>query len=125
MKNVIFILAIVASTSLFQSCYYDKAELLYPTASGNCDTSAVASYSTKVVPILTTQCYSCHIGASAGGGIVMGNHAADKAIAINGKLYGSITHASGYSAMPKGTAKMNTCDLGIIKKWIDAGSPNN
>ncbi len=125
MKNAIFMLAIIASSSFFQSCYYDKADLLYGGAAGNCDTTSVASYSSKVVPILTTQCYSCHVGAGASGGIVMGNYTADKAIATNGKLYGSISYATGYSAMPKGTGKMNACDIAIIKKWIDAGSPNN
>jgi hypothetical protein len=94
-------------------------------AAGGCDTTGTISYNAKVVPILTTKCYSCHIGASAGGGIVMGTHATDKATAVNGKLYGTINHAAGYSPMPKGTAKMSTCDIAIIKKWIDAGSPNN
>jgi hypothetical protein len=55
----------------------------------------------------------------------MGNYAADRAIAVNGKLYGSVSHASGYSPMPKGGNKLNTCQLSQIKKWIDAGSPNN
>jgi hypothetical protein len=55
----------------------------------------------------------------------MSSYATDRAIALNGKLYGSISHASGYSAMPKGTSKMTACQLATIKKWIDSGSPNN
>lgn len=108
----------------FYSCYYDKASLLYPNGTAVCDTTSVL-YSTKVVPILSTQCYNCHTGASAGGGIVMGTYAADKVIALNGKLYGSISHAAGYSPMPQGGAQMNSCQTTTIKKWIDAGSPNN
>jgi hypothetical protein len=125
MKNVFYGFTLVLLAVLLNACYYDKADLLYPSKSGNCDTTATVSYSSKVVPILTTQCYSCHIGASAGGGIVMGTHATDKAIALNGKLFGSINYSSGYSPMPKGSAKMNACDISTIKKWIDAGSPNN
>lgn len=55
----------------------------------------------------------------------MGTYTTDKAIAVNGKLYGSISHASGYSPMPQGAAKMTDCQLATIKKWIDSGSPNN
>ena len=106
------------------SCYYDAADLLYPT-SGNCDTASNISYNQTIVPLFQQQCYSCHNNASTGGGILMGTYAADKVIAANGKLYGSVTHASGYAAMPKGTAKLNNCQIASIKKWIDAGVPNN
>lgn len=125
MKNILNYFTVVICVMLISSCYYNKGELLYPTSAGSCDTTSEISYSAKVVPILTTQCYSCHIGLSAGGGIVMGTHASDKAIAVNGKLFGTINYASGFSPMPKGAPKMNVCDIAIIKKWVDAGSPNN
>lgn len=107
----------------FNSCYYDKADTLYP--SKTCDTSGTISYAQKVIPLLQQQCYSCHSGGSPSGGIAMGTYTTDKAIAVNGKLYGSISHASGYSPMPQGAAKMTDCQLATIKKWIDSGSPNN
>jgi hypothetical protein len=125
MKTILPIFFTLVIIIAINGCYYDKGELLYPQKASNCDTSSVISYSAKVVPILTTQCYSCHIGTSAGGGIVMGTHATDKVTAVNGKLYGSINHSSGYSAMPKGAAKMDACQIQLIKKWIDAGSLNN
>jgi hypothetical protein len=125
MKYLASALTAFTTILLFNACYYDKGDLLYPSKSGNCDTTIVVSYINKVVPILTTQCYSCHLGASAGGGIVMGTHVTDKAIALNGKLFCSINYSSGFSPMPKGTAKMNVCDISAIKKWIDAGAPNN
>lgn len=123
MKKVRILLLFIIITSL-HACYYDAADLLYPTA-GTCDTTTTVSYNQTIVPLFQQQCYSCHNNASTGGGILMGNYTADKAIAANGKLYGSVTHASGYSAMPKGAAKMNNCQLASIKKWIDAGAPNN
>jgi hypothetical protein len=125
MRNIFWILAFAICIISLNACYYDKAELLYPQQAGFCDTTGTISYNAKVVPILTTQCYSCHLASSPGGGIVMGTHATDKVIALNGKLFGSINYSSGYSKMPKGGAKMSTCDIAIIKKWIDAGSPNN
>jgi len=113
---------------LLNACYYDKADLLYPTTAGTgavCDTAGTISYSQKVVPILQNACYSCHTVANPSGGIAMATYATDKAIAVNGKLYGSINHAAGYSPMPKGGAKLNSCQLATIKKWIDNGSLNN
>ena len=121
MKKIILILIIIVVG--VNSCYYDKADELYPVA--NCDTTAVVSYAQKVVPLLQTQCYACHSNTSTGGGILMGTYASDKAIAINGKLYGSVAHSTGFSPMPKGAPKFTTCQIQLIKKWIDNGSPNN
>lgn len=119
--RILFIVLIALVT--FSSCYYDKADQLYPVVV--CDTATVVSYSTKLVPIFQSQCYGCHSASNASGGIAMGTYAADKAIAANGKLYGSVTHSSGYSAMPKGGTKLTTCQLRLIKSWIDNGMPNN
>ncbi len=116
----IFIIFILGASS----CYYDKYDLLYPNAT-NCDTATTVSYSQKVVPLFQQQCYSCHSVGNPSGGIIMGSHTTDKAIAVNGKLYGSINWSSGFSPMPKSAPKMNTCQIALIKKWIDAGSPNN
>lgn len=107
------------------ACYYDKEDLLYGSNAPCTDTSSVVSYTQKVVPLFQQFCYSCHTGGFPSGGIVMGTYAADKAIGQNGKLYGSINHAAGYSPMPKGMAKMNSCQVQAVKKWIDAGMPNN
>lgn len=124
MKKLIpFILAIVI-IYFGSSCYYDKEELLYPGAA-TCDTTGTISYTAKVVPILQQQCYSCHSGGSPSGGIQMGTYASDKAIAMNGKLYGTISHSAGYIAMPQGAAKMSDCQIATIKKWIDAGATAN
>nr|WP_294908654.1 hypothetical protein [uncultured Lacibacter sp.] len=118
--NRIIIYAFMVISS---SCYYDAADLLYP-GSAACDTTAT-SYSQKVVPLLQQRCYSCHLNVATGGGVMMGNYTADKTLATNGKLYGSISHSSGYSPMPKGAAKMTSCQIAVIKQWIDAGTPAN
>ncbi len=106
------------------SCYYDKYDQLYGKGS-ICDTSQVASYNQKVLPVLRQQCYGCHTVANPSGGITMGNYTADKAIASNGKLYGTINWSPGFSPMPKFTPKMSACTILLIKRWIDAGAPNN
>ena len=112
---------------LISSCYYDKEELLYRgISSGPCtDTVGAISYGQKVAPMLQQYCYSCHSGSFPSGNIAMGTYSADKAIAQNGSLYGSINHAAGYSPMPQGAPKISSCEIATVKKWIDSGMQNN
>lgn len=126
MKIILSILFAIAVLAI-SSCYYDKADLLYGGAnSGPCtDSTGTVSYSQKVVPMLQQYCYSCHTGAFPSGNQLMGTYAADKAMAQNGKLFGTINYSSGFSPMPKGMAKMSNCQIATIKKWIDAGMLNN
>jgi len=125
--KLILVTFFIASIVLISSCYYDKEDLLYGNInSGPCtDSTGTVSYSQKVVPVFQQFCYSCHTGSFPSGGIVMGTYTTDKAIGLNGKLFGSINHAAGFSPMPKGMSKMNACQIAVIKKWIDAGMPNN
>lgn len=126
MRLIIFFSLLLISLTTLYSCYYDKEDLLYGSKDVPCtDTSATASYSQKIVPMFQQYCYSCHSGSFPSGGIAMGTYAADKAIAQNGKLYGSVNHAAGYSPMPKGMNKMTSCQIAAIKKWIDNGMLNN
>lgn len=126
MKKVLAIF-LIASTIVIASCYYDKEELLYHnTGNQSCtDTAGVISYAQKIVPLLQQHCYGCHNGDFPSGSISMGTYATDKAIGQNGSLYGSISHASGYSPMPKSASKMSNCQIEVVKKWIDAGMPDN
>jgi hypothetical protein len=110
---------------VLSSCYYDKESVLYPAQPSNCNTPATVSYSQNVLPLLQVGCYGCHSGVAPGGNIAMGTWAADNALALNGKLYGSISWSAGYSPMPLGGSKTSTCNLAIIKKWVDSGAPNN
>jgi hypothetical protein len=126
MKKIISRMAIaVLIISSLHSCYYDKGDYLYNHGGGGCDTMSTVLYSLNVRPVLEQKCYGCHSGSGPSGGIAMGTHSTDKAMAVSGKLYGTINHASGYSPMPEGEARMDACTISIIKKWIDAGSPNN
>ena len=127
MKMKIALAALLIGTMVFiSSCYYDKADLLYGGNTGPCtDSAGTVSYAQKVVPLLQQYCYSCHTGNFPSGNQLMGTYTADKAMAMNGMLYGTIAHASGYSPMPQGMAKMTNCQIAVIKKWIDSGTLNN
>lgn len=89
-----------------------------------CDTT-IFTYSAAVAPMMNTYCKGCHNPSSPGGGIDLSTYTGVRAAALNGKLYGSITWASGYSPMPKNSAKLSDCQIKQVKKWIDAGTPNN
>ncbi|RYY42337.1 MAG: hypothetical protein EOO06_21305 [Chitinophagaceae bacterium] len=113
---VVFLSVIVAS------CYYDNEEELY-----NCSIDpATIRYSTTVTNIFTSYgCLGCHGNVAPSDGINLSIHSGSKAVAGDGRLYGAITHASGYPPMPQGGGKINACDIRKIKAWIDAGAPNN
>lgn len=124
MKLAVIIFSVLFTASLLSSCYYDKEDLLYGS-SANCDTTTVSTYSGTVVTLLTANCTGCHSTASPSGGIALDNYTAVKAQVTNGKLMGSITQSTGYSAMPKGGAKLSDCNIAKIQKWVNAGAPNN
>jgi len=118
-RIVIFIISMI----VLAGCYYDKEDLLYPQS--NCDT-ANSTYLTAVQPALQTYgCIGCHSGSAPSGNILLNTYANVKTYVQNGKLYGSITHSAGYSPMPQGGNKMNTCVINKIRTWIDAGALNN
>lgn len=127
MKFILSILIVTTCIVSFSSCYYDKEDLLYGGGNaGPCtDSTGTISYAQKVMPMLQQYCYSCHTGSFPSGNALMGTYAADKAMAQNGKLYGTINHASGFSPMPQGMPKMSSCQIVTIKKWIDSGMLNN
>lgn len=85
----------------------------------------VVSYVSNVSKIMATNCIGCHSGSNVSGGFDLSNYAGVKACAASGKLYNSILQNGQASAMPKGGAKLATCDISKIKSWIDAGTPNN
>ena len=89
-----------------------------------CDTTNF-KFSTAIKPLMDNKCVGCHNSASLGGNIDLSSYAGVKSAAVSGKLYGSITWSNGISAMPKGGVKMPDCEISQIKKWIDAGTPNN
>lgn len=89
-----------------------------------CDT-ANSTYTAAVLPILKTNCYSCHGNGQSMGGISLDGYTAVKAQASNGNLIGVITHAGGYPPMPQGGDKLSDCDINKIRSWIANGIQNN
>lgn len=122
MKHIIYL---TFSLFLLTSCYYDKAQEIYPTTAA-CDTTNV-KYATQIVPILNKNCAlsGCHNSTSNAAGIAYGTHAETLITINNGKLINSIKHVSGFSQMPKGGGKMSDCDINKIQNWVNKGALNN
>lgn len=124
-KQVLSISTIAFCIFLLQSCYYDKADLVYPSTSATCDTTTV-TYSATIAPLMSASCNSCHGGtAAAGGGIVLDTYTGVKAYATNGRLLNSILQNGAASAMPKGGSKLPDCSINKVRAWINRGMLNN
>ena len=123
MKLLIIFLSCVF---VLTACYRDNEEELYPPGTGGgCETTGV-TYLGTVAPLLQSNgCIGCHSGSAPSGNISLQSYSNVRANALNGKLYGAINHAAGFSPMPKGGNKMSTCNISKIKAWVDAGALNN
>lgn len=95
-----------------------------PGSGNGCDTANM-QYAANVRPILQANCYSCHGNGASSGGVTLDSYNGVKAQVNNGNLIGTITHASGYSPMPRGGAKLSDCDINKIRGWIARGALNN
>ncbi|PRY07291.1 cytochrome c [Pontibacter ummariensis] len=129
MARPLFTLVTAAALALLvvTACTSDNEEdsLPQPTPQPQqCDVSNV-TFSKTITPILSANCYTCHSSSFSEGGVVLDTHAGVKKQADNGTLLGVITHASGFPAMPQGAAKLSDCNIARIKKWIEAGAPDN
>lgn len=120
-------LLLVVLVSLVTGCFYDNEETLYGQVNTTCDLSNV-TFAASVKPILQASCLSCHSNSNAsssGGGIRLQDYADVQTQAKNGKLMGTVKHASGYQQMPLGGGKLSDCEINTLQKWIDNGTLNN
>jgi hypothetical protein len=110
---------------VFSTCYYDKADLLYPSINNQCDTSNV-TYQLTIQPLMSSYCLGCHSNnnaAASGGNIKLQDYASVQANIA--KIYSAVSQQSGTSPMPKNSNKLSDCIITEIKIWKDKGAPNN
>lgn len=126
MKNIGYFFVLIFIIIGFSKCYYNNEETLYADLTNSCDTANI-TFKAKVVPILKEHCYKCHSNAVAtdnGAGIRLEDYG-DVKNNLN-RVYGAITHQDNFSAMPKDmTAKIDTCQIKIIRIWMEAGGLDN
>lgn len=128
-SNKIIILILTAMLffvmSFFQSCYYDNAEELLGTQT--CDTIGV-SYSLDVVPILSSNCYTCHSqanGPTEGSGYILEGYDYIVDVISTGQLVGAVNWTDGFSPMPENASQLPACDRALITSWVNQGALNN
>jgi len=110
------------STFLFFACA--KKEEVSPSGC-NKSPNSIISYKQDVLPIVQSNCLSCHNDINHFGGIVLENYQQLSASGKSGELYNSIfIQASGFPLMPKG-GKLKDCEISLIQAWINQGSLNN
>lgn len=120
-RRILVLLACLSATG----CYYHIEEELYPNNPGACAPLQVTFSSTINSILVNNGCIGCHGGIAPSGNISLEGHALVKRKVDDGTLWGAVNHLPGFSPMPQGGNKMNSCDISRIKAWIDAGSPNN
>jgi len=121
MRKILITFLFVASLSMiFVSCYYDNEEDLYPRLTGPCDTLNV-TFGSKIHPILSDNCLSCHSRANSqfGGGISL--EALADVRARSGAILPAISH-TGPIPMPP-TGKLSQCSIDQFAIWIRNGMP--
>jgi hypothetical protein len=94
----------------------------------NCDNGCDTlnfTWSATIKPLIQAKCKGCHQGSSPGGGVDLSNYAGVSGSAFDGSLLGSVEHAAGWDAMPKNSARLPDCEIIQIRKWVNAGAPNN
>jgi hypothetical protein len=125
MKNLFkSVICFLLSCILFSCAYYSEEELYGNEEINPCDTVTV-TYTLDVLPVLQSTCYPCHNQSFSSGGVILEGYNQTKAIAESGRLLGAISHAQGFSPMPKNGAKLASCDITKISRWIKAGMPQN
>jgi hypothetical protein len=120
------ILILIPMIATITGCYYDSEERLYPKYYDPCSDKVVTF--SKTVTTILQPCQICHsnsAASSSGSGIKLQDYTDVMTQVINGKLMGSIKHASGYVSMPNGGGKLPDCEIKKLQEWIDSGSPNN
>ncbi len=90
----------------------------------SCDTTNI-TFSSTINPIIQNKCVGCHSGSNPPQGINLSAYSGVQAVALNGKLHGAVSHSAGFVAMPPTGPKLPDCEILQIKKWVDAGAPNN
>lgn len=91
-----------------------------------CDTTAAATFSGDIEPMLGTFCIGCHTGANASGGVDLANFGTVQSTALSGTLEGVLVPGSGFTQMPPNApSPLPNCYVIKIRDWVAQGAPQN
>ena len=93
-----------------------------------CDTSRIITFSGDISPFMNTSCGStninCHSSA-ASSMIPLDSYVGVQYFSQTGQVMNSVNWISGASQMPKSAAKLSSCEIALLQKWVNEGEPNN
>ena len=128
MKQRFFFATLLISAVMVSCSKSNETDVTRDFYGGNldsCDTTNM-TFAADVKPILQANCYACHSNTTFSiSGTKLEEYADLKEHVEHGDVIGSITHASGFPAMPENAPKLSSCDINKIKAWIDRGALNN
>lgn len=119
----------VAFSIALSGCYYDKADKLYPSGGGACDTTN-SQYGKDVAPIIKTNCLDqgCHTSSNPSGLIVFETYSGVQSMVSGDRLMNAIkqTYPTGSTKnMPPAANRISDCEINKIQSWINHGAQNN
>ncbi len=123
MKGFLIFSILVLGISL-NSCYYDRADKLYPSTT--CDTAKM-NFTNNIKPILTNNCLNqgCHTTANPNASIVLDAYSGTQATIAGDKLINALKYLAGGSKNMPPAGKISDCDISKVEAWIKRGAPEN
>ena len=121
--------ALLGCVFVFNACYYDKEELLYP---GNSCATMNVSYKNDIEPIINTRCAIplCHgTGFTNGPGPLINYDAVRiasieiKSAVVSGFMPAEVTTIG--AVVEPAHDPLTADQIKRISCWVDSGSPNN
>lgn len=94
-------------------------------STGPCTIDSPVSFKNDVLPIIDNYCFGCHNTQDPQGGYSYSTHSETMKSVNDGTLMGSILFEDGYVAMPYNSNMMSTCNIDIIRVWIEEGATDN
>lgn len=130
-SNIFFALALILICSMFWACENETSEPKKdddPVVTCN-DTIGNITFNNKIAALITTYCGSnsnaCHRSGSSSSSISLDDYDDVKEAVTDNNLMATIKHENGYSAMPKGAAKLSDCQIAVFQKWVNTGMVEN
>jgi hypothetical protein len=106
------------------SCEKDKVTTPIVTNTP-CVLNDTVSFQNEVFPLISNYCISCH-SYSGSGGLNLDSYAGVQSFAVTGQLYPTLLHdPNGIIMPPLPAAGLDSCEVKLIKRWIDQGALNN
>lgn len=90
-----------------------------------CTIPPAVSFTQHVWPVIDRYCEGCHSGANPFGSIFLRNYEDVRDRALSGQILAVIMHEPGVPAMPENLPQLDSCMIGTIASWVNAGAPNN